>query len=65
MSGTKVEDESENRTSDDQNDDHHPDDDRRRDEDADRADHVADVEDGSGCTEIWEQLSEQREDDDD
>lgn len=26
-------------------------------------DHLEDIEDGSGCTEIWEQLSEQREDD--
>ena len=26
-------------------------------------DHLDDVEDGSGCTEIWEHLSEQRESD--
>ena len=26
-------------------------------------DHLADVEEGAGCTEIWEHLSEQREDD--
>ncbi|MFB6087637.1 MAG: hypothetical protein ABEJ85_03875 [Haloarculaceae archaeon] len=26
-----------------------------------RDDHLADVEDGAGCTEIWEHLSEQRE----
>jgi len=25
------------------------------------ADHLADVEDGAGCTEIWEHLSERRE----
>ncbi|WP_202614431.1 hypothetical protein [Halostella litorea] len=25
-------------------------------------DHLADVEEGAGCTEIWEHLSEQRED---
>lgn len=25
------------------------------------ADHLKDVEDGCGCTEIWEHLSEQRE----
>lgn len=24
-------------------------------------DHLEDIEDGAGCTEIWEQLSEQRE----
>ena len=24
-------------------------------------DHLADIEDGCGCTEIWEHLSEQRE----
>jgi hypothetical protein len=29
------------------------------------ADHLEDIEDGSGCTEIWEQLSEQRERDTD
>jgi hypothetical protein len=28
-------------------------------------DHLDDVEDGSGCTEIWEHLSEQRESDTD
>ena len=28
-------------------------------------DHLADVEAGAGCTEIWEHLSEQRESDDD
>jgi hypothetical protein len=28
-------------------------------------DHLDDIEDGSGCTEIWEHLSEQREADDD
>ena len=26
-------------------------------------DHLADVEEGAGCTEIWEHLSEQRNDD--
>lgn len=26
-----------------------------------RDDHLSDVEDGAGCTEIWEHLSEQRE----
>jgi hypothetical protein len=26
------------------------------------ADHLDDIEDGVGCTEIWERLSEQRED---
>jgi len=33
------------------------------DEEADEAvdDHLADVEEGAGCTEIWEHLSEQRE----
>ena len=31
-------------------------------EDADgESDHLADVEDGAGCTEIWERLSERRE----
>jgi hypothetical protein len=30
---------------------------------SDHRDHLSDIEDGSGCTEIWEQLSEQREDD--
>ena len=25
------------------------------------SDHLADVEDGAGCTEIWERLSERRE----
>ncbi|MFB6171062.1 MAG: hypothetical protein ABEJ23_00910 [Haloarculaceae archaeon] len=30
-------------------------------EDAERDDHLDDVEDGCGCTEIWEHLSEQRE----
>jgi len=25
-------------------------------------DHLADVEEGAGCTEIWEHLSEQRDD---
>jgi len=30
--------------------------------DADRA-HLADVEDGCGCTEIWEHMSENRDDD--
>ena len=28
-------------------------------------DHLDDVEDGCGCTEIWEHLSEQRDDTDD
>lgn len=27
--------------------------------------HLDDIEDGAGCTEIWEHLSEQRADDDD
>ena len=27
----------------------------------DDSDHLADVEDGAGCTEIWEHLSERRE----
>ncbi|WP_170977248.1 hypothetical protein [Halorussus salinisoli] len=27
--------------------------------------HLADVEDGAGCTEIWEHLSDRREDDSD
>lgn len=27
-------------------------------------DHLADVEEGAGCTEIWEHLSEQREESD-
>ncbi|MFB6156806.1 MAG: hypothetical protein ABEJ34_03070 [Haloferacaceae archaeon] len=31
------------------------------DEEATDDDHLADVEDGAGCTEIWEHLSEQRE----
>jgi len=31
------------------------------DEDADESAHVADVPDGAGCTEIWERLSERRE----
>jgi len=26
-------------------------------------DHLADIEDGCGCTEIWEHTSEQRDDD--
>ncbi|WP_144799278.1 hypothetical protein [Halorubrum depositum] len=29
--------------------------------DADDSGHLADVEDGAGCTEIWERLSERRE----
>jgi hypothetical protein len=29
--------------------------------DADPRDHLSDVEEGAGCTEIWEHLSEQRE----
>jgi hypothetical protein len=34
--------------------------------DADRErGHLSDVEDGAGCTEIWEHLSERREDGDD
>jgi len=34
--------------------------------DADRErSHLSDVEDGAGCTEIWEHLSERREDEDD
>lgn len=28
---------------------------------SDDEDHLADVEDGAGCTEIWERLSERRE----
>jgi len=35
-----------------------PDDDGRE-----RDDHLADVDDGCGCTEVWEQLSENRADD--
>ena len=31
----------------------------------DADEHLADLEDGAGCTEIWEKLSEQREEDDD
>jgi hypothetical protein len=31
------------------------------DERTDAADHLADVEDGCGCAEVWEHLSEQRE----
>jgi len=31
------------------------------DEDTDESAHVADVPDGAGCTEIWERLSERRE----
>lgn len=27
----------------------------------DRTDHLDDIEDGAGCTEIWERLSERRE----
>ncbi|ELZ47083.1 hypothetical protein C464_09137 [Halorubrum coriense DSM 10284] len=30
-------------------------------EDTDESAHVADVPDGAGCTEIWERLSERRE----
>ena len=30
-------------------------------EERDVADHLADVADGAGCTEIWEHLSEERE----
>lgn len=33
---------------------------RERDE-SEADDHLADVEEGAGCTEIWEHLSEQRE----
>ncbi len=33
------------------------------DEPADTDDHLADVEDGCGCTEVWEHLSERRADD--
>lgn len=31
---------------------------------SDAADHLSDVPDGSGCAEIWEHLSEERENDD-
>lgn len=34
-------------------------------DDESAADHLEEIEDGSGCTEIWEQLSEQRETDPD
>lgn len=37
-----------------------PDDEQRVD-----ADHLADVEEGAGCTEIWEHLSERRATDED
>lgn len=30
-------------------------------ENADRSDHLDDIEDGAGCAEIWERLSERRE----
>lgn len=36
-------------------------DERDRDE-READDHLADVEEGAGCTEIWEHLSERRED---
>ena len=32
-------------------------------EDADHEEHLADVEEGAGCTEIWEHLSEWRTED--
>ena len=31
-----------------------------RDDDSERADHLSDVDDGCGCTEIWEELAEAR-----
>ena len=31
---------------------------------SDAADHLSEIPDGSGCTEIWEHLSKEREDDD-
>ncbi len=38
--------------------------DESEDSDADRGrSHLSDVADGAGCTEIWEHLSERREDD--
>ena len=30
-------------------------------DDGDDSDHLADIEDGAGCAEIWERLSERRE----
>ncbi|GAA0665537.1 hypothetical protein ACFQDG_13220 [Natronoarchaeum mannanilyticum] len=33
------------------------------DEEEPEDDHLADIEEGAGCTEIWEHLSEQRDDD--
>ncbi len=33
-----------------------------RDREPDDADHLADVDDGCGCTEIWEHMSDQRTD---
>ncbi|MFB6087661.1 MAG: hypothetical protein ABEJ85_03995 [Haloarculaceae archaeon] len=35
------------------------------DEEASDDDHLEEIEDGAGCTEIWERLSEQRASDDD
>ncbi|NEU55310.1 hypothetical protein [Halorussus sp. MSC15.2] len=35
------------------------------DESTDERSHLEDVEDGAGCTEIWEHLSERREDETD
>lgn len=37
----------------------------RLDQSEDHDDHVEEIEDGAGCTEIWEHLSERRADDDD
>ena len=44
---------------DDPADDAHPQQDARPQQDA----HLTDVEDGCGCTEVWEHLSEHRDDD--
>lgn len=34
--------------------------DQPHDDDRQRADHLSDVDDGCGCTEIWEELAETR-----